>query len=1405
MSTYEIRLVIDRNEEDYIARWVDSSGQSSLPFRFLRPLDDFEMEDLQWYLEEYLQLPGEGDYRRAENIESQLVDWGHKLFESVFGNHEGHTVYHNLMGAMRLGQAGLITLGSNDPFILQQPWEMIRDRRGPLTMQGVTIRRQLEGAKLNLSKKFELPLRILLIVSRPRDLSFVDPESSVMLIRNAFENLYDYVEIDFCLPPTIMRLEELLSAARNSQKNYHIIHFDGHGIFKPISGKGALAFEDENRDVIYVTGTQLGDILAGLDVPLVILEACQGAHLSSKSVFGSLAPSLLESGVGSVIAFSYSAHIDAACLLVKHFYLELAIGGTIGKSLDQARRAMHANRLRLVNNITKESERIECEDWFVPQLYQVGDDVALFYDDDKKRKTSKVRITIELDINDYDSKTQRLLKYGLASFLETSPESIILSRADKGSVKVTVELPASSAEKLLEAFNDNRNELVKSLNLNVTKITQVFNPPPPPAYGFFGRAKETLELERLFNDNYAVVISGMGGVGKTALAREAAVTWLRSGHFEQVVFINFEQRSDAFFVVQMIGMAFEGDSFSRRSAEEREQDGQWQTSIRLFHERRALVVWDNFESTLSIFQSENGQAGNELTAYADKARSQLQALYRDLTVGKPNSRLLVTCRPQETGLPDIREYALEGLKRADSLRLLTAAIETRGIKADLEGYERYEMDKLLDLLADHPLSIELIAPHLRDLTPAEIRADFSALLDRLENPSAGEDRNKSLRASLEFSRRRLSKPSQEMLAWLAWFEGGVFERILLDFADIEPAAWEPIRIELEATALLKVETIEGFNTPYLRFHPTLSYASRPQDVPDSEAASERFIKFYLAIMGLAEKLLGGQQPAAGMALIEREEGNFHRALQAAFERGLRSEAQSLADILRLYLERAGRNRERDILTEWVRAHLPNDVLDVAAGNSIRNYAWTLVRQGNVQEALNIVQNLLARLQSDGLANGDNPASEIALSYRDLGRIFLVAHRPDLSLEPLQQALMRFEQISGIDERGYVATTLGNLASAYTDLGQFEEALNIAERGLRINRELRREREVAVNLGVIANILTATHHYAEAEARYAEAMQAAQATSDLELQGKILHQQALLQREQDNYPRAVDLFKQTLTIFQRANDLVEEMRTCDQLATAEAMRGELDAAEAWYKRAQQLAQQLNDRGQLAITLYNLGILYQNHAEALVKTDPARHPWLDKAVTSIQESLEFWLSTDNQVNAAASYSQLGRILQLSGELDTAEENTLKSLQIREQLDHPDLWKSFGILADIAHARGDEKAAAEWQAKADAKRAEIKRRERGEGTAAPRIDDQFLKALTRLAQVCYAVRAQKSAVPPDVAEALAQLQDAQAPFNEIGAFLHAATSGQALLPVPSGLPKQIQLLLEGLKEAIEEAEKD
>lgn len=429
---YEIRLIVNRQEvadKDtdtvaYIAHWAGSYIQESKSFPLVLPLTEKDTAELRWYLEAYYQLPSVRDHIRGDKMVSQLKTWGCQLFNAVFNTPQGMQVYNNLMDAAQNGETCIVTLGSTDPKVLAQPWEMMRDKRGPLVFRGVTIRRQLRGTGRPRQYAISLPLRVLLIVSRPKDMSFIEPRNSIAPLLDALEALPDdQVRVDLCEPATLARLEQMISEARKDNCPYHIVHFDGHGAYGELSGVGQLAFEREDGTTHLVTGGHFGDLLARIDVPLVLLEACRGSDLSDKPVFGSLAPALLESGVGSVIAFSHAVHIRAVQLLVERIYAELVSRLTIGQALAEARACLYADPARWLDPDSR-AKTIDLEDWFVPQLYQVGDDPVLIMPESTLATEHKLRMTIDLEHEKLVVMNQRLLRYGIAGFLEIPPSAV---------------------------------------------------------------------------------------------------------------------------------------------------------------------------------------------------------------------------------------------------------------------------------------------------------------------------------------------------------------------------------------------------------------------------------------------------------------------------------------------------------------------------------------------------------------------------------------------------------------------------------------------------------------------------------------------------------------------------------------------------------------------------------------------------------------------------------------------------------------------------------------------------------------------------------------------------------------------------------------------------------------------
>ena len=1352
------------------------------------PLAKADLDEVAWYLERYSEFPGAGDRARAAALEQRLVHWGLALWQAIFPGGDHSAGYGPIRERLDRGQPILLTLASNQPDFLIRPWEMLRDPRGPLTLRGLSLRRRLIQSNTGVgAPPTGLPLRLLVIVSRPQDTGFIDPRTSTRPVLDALTQLGDRVLVDFCEPPTLTELERRLTAVHEAGAPYHIVHFDGHGQYDPEKAVGVLCFERVDGKTDLVEGQELGALLSRFQVPLVLLEACRGAQVSDRPVFGAVAPALLEAGVGSVIAFSHSVHVEAAKLVCERLYQALVAGRSIGAALDAARGALHANPRRWLST-EPDPETIPLQDWLIPQLYQSG----------------------------------------------------VGAGSDPALVPIDQAVDAEAAD----------------LPPDETPLPGF---PPPPRYRFHGRARELLRLERLLQRHPAVLLHAGGGMGKTALAREAAHWWRRTGRFDLALFHSFETGAGAEAVVQLIGERLGGEGFGSLPAEQ-----QWTEAVRLFRRSRILLVWDNFESVLPAWRP--GSAGCQparpdageprageppalpsesapptASALAPDLLADLQRLYRDLTDAdnpkQVRGRLLVTCRPTETGLDGIAGLGLAGLARPDALHLLRGVCERREIKLDRPGYDRPAIDALLDRIEDHPLSIELITPHLKDLTPTLIRDELTQRLHQFQDPSHREGRNRSLLASLDFSRSRLSPQAQAALPWLGWFEGGMFERFFLDFSQIPAPDWATIRAELVTTALLRIEDV-GYHvgdTPYLKLHPTLAEAVAPAHPATDGERAGRFIGVYRQVRDTIDDALRGSQPAAGMAITRLEQANLRRAMDLAFAAGRHRDGAMLADTLGDYLEMAGRLRERDRLVQWIRARMPTDRLDAAGCAAIRNYAWGLFTQGQAQAALDAVLDLEQRLAGGELAAGDftedDPAFQLAMAQFVRGRILLHADRPDLALEPLGQAIANMRALADSQTnpvargviRGNLSAPLGDLANALNALGRTDAALAAADEGVAINRTLGNDHNLAAGLGLTAAILRDAGRHAEAEARYAEVLAASERIGELELQGITMQHLGMLQGDTCRPAEAVETLKRALRLFQQAGDRGAEMRTCDLLGSAERRLDRLDPSEAWYRMALDLAGQRRDQSQIGVTRQNLGILFQRRAEeaadgaaSLAPNGPAtarpassaspatlgRDHWLAAAINEIEASLACWQQMNNQVNAAASLFQLGEIHRLRGDLDRAEAQARQALAIYEPLDHPETWKAYLSLANIARARGDGAAADQWQVKADAKRAEMQRRSRGgsedaadaaDPAAAALQNRQFLDALVALAHAVYqhqaAAAAQPTApvqpLPPDLAETLTQLTQLPPPLATFAAFLQAIATGQRPTPPPLTAP--------------------
>jgi tetratricopeptide (TPR) repeat protein len=1391
---HELRLLFAPIENgSFRVHLEDGPGQTvGVPATLDSFLKEDDFEDLRWYLEDYMDLPDGGAVVRAKRVEKQIQEWGRKLHDSVFTAPENAAQLKALLDAP---EPRALTVATDQSVLLRLPWELLRDDSGSLA-QRLAVRRQLEAPEELVPRAVKLPLRMLYIVSRPADTGFIDPRLTTRAVFAAIDPLQGSIRLDFCRPPTLPQMETMLRDAQAAGDPYDVVHFDGHGTFLPGLQLGALCFEkpDDGTGASrtdLVGADRLGDLLAQYKIPLVVLEACRSATVGKAAVFRSVAPRLIRAGVGSVVSMGHAVHVEAARILLDRFYRELARGATVGHAVAQGRSALVSSPYRWIET-GPQGRSITLQDWFLPHLYQRGLDEPLLPSNAAPRERVR-HYDLFLSHSHNDSgRVENLArdlseKQGLRVWLdkwELEP-GLALPQFETGirNSRFTVvagsqsavsskwvdweiekhrefnpdgdrllpvkfeafELPEDLGQLFWVDFTDPARDaassghlagLIRTADADDARRRRGFRSPPDhgqpgafpraPRFGFHGRARELYELERAFRTHRGIVLHAMGGMGKTSLATEAAFWWTRSGLFRDgACFVSFEQFASAERVISVFGEYCEGPRFHQRPASE-----QRRRAVEFFRDRAVLLVWDNFESVLPQFNKDANQAGSP---YTDTVRRELTDLFGDLTGGDGLGRVLVTCRPGETGLPGARRFELEGLARADSLWLLHRILERDGLTLADPRLARDKLDPLLDDLADHPLALELVGPHLRTITPEQIRVDFGELVKSMTQESE-EERNTSLLASLEFSRRHLSPPARDALPWLGRFRGGVFEQVFLDVSQIDPAVWEPIRTELQGIALVRTEDdIIIRDRPFLRFHPTLAIASADSTLAAKPETRERFVQVYLKLMGELHEELFGSQSRRALEILDREEMNWRTAVRWAIAGGRHEIAADLGYLFLHYLRMSARLRER---SSWV-GMLRDAVAQAGFSEDFaffeQEYAWTLYTQGDPEGAIEKLQALIDRLHQ---TTEFDPAFQLAKATLSLGRVLYRSRASAQAIPVLREAVDLWGQLverAGVQcwrrllerpDHVEVATELrglsagmGSLANALSMAGQHEEALKLAENGLTISERLGDHRNVAAGHSRWAEILMRMDRFDEADARCDLALDAARQVRDECLEGGLLQHQGGLAVERNQLERAARLYQQALQLSQQAGDDGSIMRLYNLLGVVEQKAGRLAEARAWYEKSREFAIQLKNQRGLGATAENIGTVCQREGEAASERgdEAAARRHFEEARRFLEESLRIRRALGNKPKEAVSLRQLAQIHLLLGDLAAAERHAHEALQIDESLGLKEARVDYDTLSEIVAARGDSAPAAEWARKRDELLAELQRRARSKGSPA------------------------------------------------------------------------------------------
>ncbi|WP_308311017.1 ATP-binding protein [Streptomyces sp. GbtcB6] len=275
---------------------------------------------------------------------------------------------------------------------------------------------------------------------------------------------------------------------------------------------------------------------------------------------------------------------------------------------------------------------------------------------------------------------------------------------------------------------------------------------PPRPGGFTGREEETTELLRAFADSAAVAVtavSGLGGIGKTALAVEAAHEACGRGCFPGgVLFIDLHGYDE----------------------EPVTADQSLQSLLRALGIPPGQIpaTVDDREVLYRSVLAKRGREQGAVLLVADNASSSDQI--QPLLPGDARHRVVVTSRDR---LPRLRArlLPLDQLSPNDAGQLLDRALRI-AYPEDSRVVDAVEaVTRLANLCGHLPLPLQIAAALLAEdpgMPVAELVGELETSHDRLGHLDDGE---RSIRAAFELSYRRLPPDQARLLRLLALAPG----------------------------------------------------------------------------------------------------------------------------------------------------------------------------------------------------------------------------------------------------------------------------------------------------------------------------------------------------------------------------------------------------------------------------------------------------------------------------------------------------------------------------------------------------------------------------------------------------------------------------------------------------------